>query len=164
MFMMNYFKMKDLERTHDNNYYIRQVAEYLAHYKRNITLTQSIDIINKRATFGGAFDFTYRELQDEHHKRVQSTILDHAFTVYGNGSISVGYYDTGFIISNIIGQQTMIVHAVSRIGFYLPESGYDLSWEQKTDGELSGRTKFCRDLFTLAATLKQFNIQEEDLT
>lgn len=164
MFMMNYFKRKDLERTHDNNYYIRQVAEYLAHYKRNITLTQSIDIINKRATFGGAFDFTYRELEDEHHKRVQSTILDWVFTVYGNGSIYVGYDDTGFILSNMIGQKTMIINAVSGIGFYLPEDGYDLSFNQPPTVELSGRTIFCRDLFSLATTLKQFNIQEEDLT
>ena len=65
-------------------------------------------------------------------------LLDGCFFVYGDGSISVGYDNTGFVVAE--DDSATILHPPTRFAFQLPEKEYDLTFRQNR--AITGRTLF----------------------
>lgn len=81
---------------------------------------------------------------------VTCDLLDWCFTVYGDGSLMVGYEHTGFMIDC---ETATVIHPASRFSFQLAEKHYDLSFGQKVG--ITGRTLFFYHLAKACAEIVQ---------
>jgi hypothetical protein len=124
-------------------------------------LINSLRIITERANQGSAYTMLHDTLEgrvpagmealffSDALLRAYYSILDNVFFIYLDGSIAVGYHNTGFKLAEDCHGDMYIHHPESGHLFYLPQPRYDLAYGQ-TEGALTGRTQFCHDLFEMA--------------
>lgn len=90
--------------------------------------------------------------------RAPCNLLDSHFFNYLDGSITVGYDHTGFMLD--LDNSSVVIHPATRFSIQLPEQNYDLSYSQKAVG-VTGRTLFfyrltqaCQSILASAANEK----------
>jgi len=147
-------------------YQKRQMANWLASYSSRgmlgIGLIRSCEAVVKRAAQGSSYYATEKIIKSMLDERTgldgrkgledqlaiaildggakPCNLLDSHFFNYGDGSITVGYDHTGFMIAH--DDNSVVAHPETRFTIHLPEPEFDLSYSQQAALVVTGRTLF----------------------